>query len=79
MKFQRTFKEFLRVFQESFKGVSRKIEGGFHRLLGWFKWGSRVFEKSWKTITGKFQGNLKGCSKEVFSVSKKFQGCCKKD
>ena len=50
-KFQGCFKEMLRVFQGSFKGVSSKIEW----CSSSFKGVSRVFESSLKGVLGKFQ------------------------
>ena len=42
-----------RMFQESFKGVYRKVQGCFQEV-------SRVFKESFKSVSSKFQGNIKG-------------------
>ena len=43
-KFQGCFKEVLRVFTESFKGVSRKFQGCYSEV-------SRVFRESLKDVS----------------------------
>ena len=53
-----------RVFQDSFKGVSRKIERVFQ---GRFQLVSRVFERSSKGISSEFMGSFK-------NFLRKFQG-----
>ena len=60
------------MFQESFKGVSRKNEGcfngyssGFQGCLKEVQW---VFEESFKDGSRMFKGGFKG-------VSKKIEGC----
>ena len=61
------FKEDSMMLQESFKSVSKKIEGcfngalsGFQRCLKEVQW---VFEESFKGVSRMFQGGL-GCYKE---------------
>ena len=64
--FQERFKGIsrkFRVFQGSLKGVSRKFQGCFKEVL--------VNLGSFKNVSGKFQGSFKG-------VSRKFQGCLRK-
>ena len=72
-------KEVSRVFQESFKGVSKKIEGCFNGVLSKFqrylKEAQWVFEESFKGIPRMFQGSFnvvtwknEGCSKEVSTI-----------
>ena len=63
--------EVLRVFQESFKDVSRKIEGCFNEILNGskvFKEVQWVFEEIFKGSSRMFQGSFKG-------VSRKIEGC----
>ena len=66
------FKEISRVFQESHKGDSRKIEGcfngvlsGIQRCLQEVQW---VLEESFKVVSRMFQGSFKG-------VPTKIEGC----
>ena len=59
-KFQgRVLRKVLRVFQDSFKGVSKKIE---------IQWGLRYFERTSKGISGEFQMYFKNVSR-VFQDS----------
>ena len=51
------------MFQESFRGVSRKIEGCFNGVL-------RVFQGYFKEVLRVIQGSFNG-------VLRKFQGYCK--
>ena len=64
--FQGCFTEDSRVFQGSFKGVSRMFQGCFKKVL-------RVFHENFKGVSRKFQG----CFKEVprKGVSRKVS-CC---
>ena len=59
------------MFQECFKGVPRKIEGCFNRVLSGFqihlKKVQRVFEENFKCTCRKFQGSF-------MEVSAVFQG-----
>ena len=62
------------MFQESFKGVSKKIKGCFNgvlsgcqRCLKEIQW---VFEQSFKSVSRMFQRSFKG-------VSRKIKGCSK--
>ena len=82
---QRCFKEASRVFQESFNGVSRKIEGCLKRS---FQWSSEKFQESSNVFKEDFKGaqrKISGCFKEVSrmlqehykGVSKKIEGCFK--
>ena len=69
-KFQRSFKEVSRVFQDSFMGVSRKIEGlkgDFGRFQGYLKEVSKVCQGCFNGVSGSFK-----------EVSRKFQECLKK-
>ena len=49
------------MFQDSFKGVSRKIEGCFNGVLsgvqGGLKKGQWMFKGSFKAVSRKFSGN----------------------
>ena len=45
------FKEVSRMFKKSFKGVSRKFQGGFKKVI-------RVFQESFKEISRKFRGRF---------------------
>ena len=62
------------MFQESFKGVSRKFQGCCKefssKLKGYFTEVSRMFQESFKGVSRKFQG----C---VMEVSRVFQECCR--
>ena len=56
------------MFQETFKDVSKKIEGrfngvlsGFQRCLKEVQW---VFEESFKCVSRMFQGILRGVSRD---------------
>ena len=66
--------EVSRVFQGSFKGVSRKFQGCFTEA-------SRVFHGSFKCVSRKFQGSFTEVSRVLQGsfkgVSRKFQGCFK--
>ena len=53
MKFRGCFKEGLRVFQDSFKVFSRKIEGHLNVV---FKSISRIFRRGFKTRQVSFHG-----------------------
>ena len=63
----RSFKKDLRVFQESFNGVSRKFE----RISGNFREVLNMFLGCFKTVLRVFQERFKG-------ASRKFQECFKK-
>ena len=60
------------MFQESFMGISRKIEGGFKVVLLVFKWYVNkvlmMFQESLKGVSRVFQVKFKG-------IPRKFQGC----
>ena len=76
------------MFQESFKGFSRKIEGHFNRVLCGFQGGLKkvqwVVEESFKCVSRMFEGNIKGvkrkneeCQGYSKEVQRVFQGSFK--
>ena len=71
-KFQGCFKKILRVFTESFNGVSRKFQGCLTEV-------SRVFQGSFSEVSRQFLRGFHGYLKEVKAVfQESFKGASRK-
>ena len=80
MVLQGCFKKFLRVFQDTFNGVSRKIKGCFKGVFSGesgkkFK---RYIRGVLKLFLGGFMEVLRVFQESFYGASKNFQWCLKK-
>ena len=64
------FNKLSKMFQESFKGVSRKIEGCFKGDFSGFQGYLKEVQRNYREVSKVFQGSLKG-------VLRRFLGCFK--
>ena len=64
-KFQGCFKKVIRVFTESFNGVSRKVQGCFTEVSRVFTEVSRVFHGSFREVLRVFQEYFKDVSEKI--------------
>ena len=70
------------MFQDTFKGLSRKFNKCFMEVLGklqrCFKKGSRVFHLRLKGVLSSFKGVSRVFERSLKGVSGKFQWCFRK-
>ena len=64
--FQGCFKEVIRVFTESYKGLSGKFKGCFKEVF-------RVFQGSFRQFSSVFQDSFKGFSTKISNISSSFK------